>query len=124
MLVPAATSMGILCSSSQRMTPTCAMPRALPPPNATPTVRRDARPATRGEVESSGPSVPVLVLAARWSGAAHDTPHMIVVHNPAIRIQSLRIVRHTFRVWPSWPSHLDGEVQRENAEGLPSGHGW
>ena len=40
MLVPAAMSIGMWCSSNQRMTPTCAMPRALPPPNATPTVGR------------------------------------------------------------------------------------
>ena len=40
MLVPAAMSIGMRCSSNQRMTPTCAMPRALPPPKATPTVGR------------------------------------------------------------------------------------
>ena len=40
MLVPAATSIGMRCSSNQRMTPTCAMPRALPPPKATPTMGR------------------------------------------------------------------------------------
>ena len=40
MLVPAATSIGMRCSSNQRMTPMCAMPRALPPPNATPIVGR------------------------------------------------------------------------------------
>ena len=40
MLVPAATSMGMWCSSNHRITPTCAMPRALPPPNATPIVGR------------------------------------------------------------------------------------
>ena len=33
-------SIGMRCSSNHRMTPTCAMPRALPPPNATPTVGR------------------------------------------------------------------------------------
>ncbi len=43
MLVPAARSIGMRCSSNQRITPTCAMPRALPPPNATPTVGRWAR---------------------------------------------------------------------------------
>ena len=42
MLVPAAMSIGMWCSSNQRMTPTCAMPRALPPPNATPTMGRGA----------------------------------------------------------------------------------
>ncbi len=36
MLVPAATSIGMRCSSNQRITPTCAMPLALPPPKATP----------------------------------------------------------------------------------------
>ncbi len=40
MLVPAATSIGIRCSSNHRITPTCAIPRALPPPKATPTVGR------------------------------------------------------------------------------------
>ena len=48
MLVPAATSIGMRCSSSQRITPTWAMPRALPPPNATPTVGRPAGCATSG----------------------------------------------------------------------------
>ena len=42
MLVPAMTSIGMWCSSSQRMTPTCAIPRALPPPRATPTFGRGA----------------------------------------------------------------------------------
>ena len=41
MLVPAARSIGMRCSSSQRITPTCAMPRALPPPKATPMAGRD-----------------------------------------------------------------------------------
>ena len=41
MLVPAATSMGMRCSASQRITPTWAMPRALPPPKATPMEGRD-----------------------------------------------------------------------------------
>ena len=36
MLVPAIRSIGMRCSSNQRTTPTCARPRALPPPNATP----------------------------------------------------------------------------------------
>ena len=54
MLVPAATSMGIRCSSSQRMTPTCAMPRALPPPNATPTVGRVASRTMSGGRSASG----------------------------------------------------------------------
>ena len=36
MLVPATRSIGIRCSSSHRMMPTCANPRALPPPKATP----------------------------------------------------------------------------------------
>ena len=49
MLVPAATSIGMRCSSSHRMTPTCAMPRALPPPKATPTVGRPEIWASPGE---------------------------------------------------------------------------
>ncbi len=40
MLVPAAASIGIWFSSNHLITPMCAMPLALPPPNATPTVRR------------------------------------------------------------------------------------
>ena len=47
MLVPAATSMGMRCSSNQRITPTWAMPRALPPPKATPMAGRAAA-ARRG----------------------------------------------------------------------------
>ena len=49
MLVPAATSMGMRCSSNQRMTPMCAIPFALPPPKATPIFLRscaDAETAT------------------------------------------------------------------------------
>ena len=124
MLVPAATSIGnaVLLEPADDADVRDAARAAAAERHAHRAPRRQTRDARRRV--SCGPSTPVLVLAARWSGAAHDTAHMIVVHSPAIRIQSLRIVRHTFRVWPSWPSHLDGEVQRENAEGLPSGHGW
>ncbi len=40
MLVPAATSIGMRCSSNHRITPMWAMPRALPPPKATPIIGR------------------------------------------------------------------------------------
>jgi hypothetical protein len=43
MLVPADKSIGIRCSSNQRMTPTWASPLALPPPNATPIAGREPR---------------------------------------------------------------------------------
>ena len=69
MLVPAATSIGIRCSSSQRMTPTCAMPRALPPPNATPTVGRVASRTMRGGRSASGAAARGVVTF--WKGAAH-----------------------------------------------------
>src|SRR4029453_17396996 len=36
MLVPTMKSMGMWCSSNHSSTPTCAMPRALPPPSASP----------------------------------------------------------------------------------------
>ena len=54
MLVPAARSIGTWCSSNHWMTPMCAMPRALPPPNATPTVGRavcaEATPAATSKI--------------------------------------------------------------------------
>ena len=53
MLVPAATSIGIRCSSNQRITPTWAMPFALPPPNATPIFWRSCAEAPTAEAMSS-----------------------------------------------------------------------
>ena len=64
MLVPAATSIGMRCSSSHRITPTCAMPRALPPPNATPTLGGDeGGPRRRRRAQRAGGST--VVGAAR-----------------------------------------------------------
>ena len=70
MLVPAATSIGMRCSSIQRMTPTCAMPRALPPPKATPTTGRFvARTIWTGRSASRRRS------ASRHVGVAQRIPH-------------------------------------------------
>ena len=60
MLVPAATSIGMWCSSNQRMTPTCAMPRALPPPKATPTFGRSC--AKAGEANASRRTTPADLI--------------------------------------------------------------
>src|SRR6478672_11800380 len=54
MLVPAATSIGMRCSSSHLITPTCAMPRALPPPNATPTAVRPVEFVRTGRTSAGG----------------------------------------------------------------------
>ena len=66
MLVPAATSIGMRCSSSQRMTPTWAIPRALPPPKATPTVGRAVAIGTR-----AGPGSTCSTRADALGGALH-----------------------------------------------------
>src|SRR5215471_6459933 len=48
MLVPAITSIGILISSSTLRTPTCAAPRAPPPPRASPILGRCVGGASAG----------------------------------------------------------------------------
>ena len=82
-LVPAATSMGIRCSSSQRMTPTCAMPRALPPPNATPTVGRVASRTMRGGRSASGADVPRRRHFVEGCGASRARQCQESRHEPA-----------------------------------------
>ena len=73
MLVPAATSIGIRCSSSQRMTPTWAMPRALPPPNATPTVGRFSSRRIRRCAIGPGRRRDGLCDFLNWRGASRAT---------------------------------------------------
>ena len=74
MLVPAERSIGMRCSSNQRMTPTCAIPRALPPPNATPTVGRPAVLLPGGAPVL--PAVSGATLDGRFCGAAHAAQTM------------------------------------------------
>ena len=83
MLVPAATSMGMRCSSNHRITPTCAMPRALPPPNATPTTGRPwtvCRAAASAPVagragETAGGRTITLAQPAVPAARAHTSIH-------------------------------------------------
>jgi len=83
MLVPAATSIGIRCSSNHRMTPMCARPRALPPPNATPTT---GRPSTTGGPGRSGGADDwraELPTGARRNGAAQPVAKTEVAQHSA-----------------------------------------
>ena len=74
MLVPAATSIGMRCSCSHRITPTCAMPRALPPPNATPTLGGCA---VLTAADGAGPPrAGDGVVVARCKGAAQEEHNM------------------------------------------------
>ena len=69
MLVPATRSTGTRCSSSHRMTPMWARPRALPPPKATPIRGR----ANDGR---AGTTVADPMEGAVWGGSGRvDVAH-------------------------------------------------
>ena len=64
MLVPAITSTGMRCSSSQRMTPISLIARAPPPPMASPITGRSLGRSAGGTEGASGPSPSFFALAA------------------------------------------------------------
>ena len=116
MLVPAATSIGIRCSSNHRITPMWARPRALPPPKATPTTGLSCTGARSRRTDGYGCEVALATGACR-SGAAQPAASITATHHSAThtRRQAARgagvailmsrgqVEGPGLRVWPGTP---------------------
>ena len=74
MLVPATRSIGMRCSSHHLMNPICAMPLALPPPSARPTVGRRPCPWAIIPVSNNRHSVRVTRLTERCPRRLRQRP--------------------------------------------------